>query len=260
MNKTPIHILKKQFASGQMEESYIEKLRKDSRKGVQQLIGHYDKERERKEHLKIELENKLAFDHQFRMKDDWYLAGVDEAGRGPLAGPVVAAAVILPKDFKPLGLDDSKKITEKERLLLFEDIINHAICYSISTLSAKHIDEFNIFESTKQVMTHALLGLSSQPEIALIDAVKLSGLPFPIKPIIKGDEKSLAIGAASILAKVTRDNIMVELSRQYPQYDFENNKGYGTKKHLFALSKYGATEYHRKSFSPVQKTVAKGGL
>ncbi|MEI3606658.1 ribonuclease HII [Pseudogracilibacillus sp. SE30717A] len=257
MNKTPIHILQKQLESGQFDEGVVDLLRSDSRKGVQRLIAQYDKKRQIEKRLAEEVQNKLAFDDQFRLRDDCYLAGIDEAGRGPLAGPVVAAAVILPRDFKPLGLNDSKQMTEKDRSLLFEAIIKHAISYSISTLSAQHIDELNIFQATKQVMGNALNSLHRHPEVALIDAVKLSDFPFSTHAIIKGDEKSLAIAAASVLAKVTRDKIMVDLHDMYPEYDFKQNKGYGTKKHLLALKKYGPTEHHRKSFSPVQNTYEK---
>lgn len=255
MNTKPIHKIKSLFETGHINESIIEELRTDKRKGVQRLVAIYDKQKQREKELEKDFFVKCEFDKQFYTHDYDLLAGVDEAGRGPLAGPVFAAAVILPTDFTYIGLNDSKQLTEIERNALFHAITHRAISYSISVIPVHEIDRINIFEATKQAMRNALMDLKKQPQIALIDAVKLEGLPFPTKEIIKGDQKSVAIAAASILAKVTRDQLMVELDEQFPMYDFKNNKGYGTKSHLFALRKYGPTIHHRKSFSPVQKVI-----
>lgn len=257
MRTEPIHKIKEIFQSAHVDDKIIEQLRGDSRIGVQRLLAIYDKQKMQEEKLKAELMLKKQFEDQFRLSENDLLAGVDEAGRGPLAGPVVAAAVILPRNFEYLGIDDSKQISEVERNLLFKQITENAISYSVSIVQAQEIDQLNIFEATKQAMTRALESLDSIPQIALIDAVKLAGLNFPTQSIIKGDEKSLAIAAASILAKVTRDKIMVELHKKYPEYKFNKNKGYGTKQHMTALKKYGPTVEHRKSFSPVQMTLRK---
>ncbi len=257
MKTKPIHKIKEMLQSEHIDDNIIEQLRGDSRKGVQRLLAIYDKQKMKEEKLKKELMLKKHFEDQFRLSGNDLVAGVDEAGRGPLAGPVVAAAVILPRNFEYLGIDDSKQISEVERNVLFKQITENAISYSISVVQAQEIDQLNIFEATKQAMTRALESLDPIPQIALIDAVKLAGLNFPTQSIIKGDEKSLAIAAASILAKVTRDKLMVELHKKYPAYCFHKNKGYGTKQHLTALEKYGPTGEHRKSFSPVQMTLRK---
>ena len=257
MKKKPIHMIKEIFQSEHIDDKIIEELRSDTRKGVQRLLAIYDKQKIKEEKLRQELMLKKQFEDQFRISENDLLAGVDEAGRGPLAGPVVAAAVILPRNFEYIGIDDSKQIPESERNTLFKKIIENAISYSISIVQAHEIDQLNIFEATKQAMTRALGNLETVPEIALIDAVKLDGIDFPTQSIIKGDQKSLAIAAASILAKVTRDKIMNKLDEKYPQYNFKKNKGYGTKEHIIALEKYGPTVEHRKSFSPVQIALRK---
>jgi len=252
MNKKPIHKLKKMFEEKEMTRAMMEELRSDKRKGVQRLLEIYERKRQLEEKQKQDFLMKQKFDAGYRVDGDDLLAGVDEAGRGPLAGPVVAAAVILPHDFKLLGLDDSKQLTEMERNALCAYIKRYAISYSIQAVSASEIDCINIYEATKKAMKKSLLALETRPNMALVDAVKLDGLHFPAKAVIKGDAKSLAIGAASILAKVARDGMMDELDKAFPEYGFGNHKGYGTKQHIDALKKYGPTEYHRKSFVPVQ--------
>ena len=178
-----------------------------------------------------------------------YIGGTDEAGRGPLFGPVVAACVCLPKDFKLEGLTDSKKLTEKKRDQFYEYIINNAI-YAVGIVSAKEIDEINIYEATKVAMREAINNLNIEPEHILIDAMPLD-IDIPTTSIIKGDLLSITISAASVIAKVTRDHMLYELDKEYPMYDLKNNKGYGTKKHLEAIKKYGITKYHRLSYKPV---------
>lgn len=183
-----------------------------------------------------------------------FIAGIDEVGRGPLVGPVVTAAVILPKDFYDERINDSKKLTEKKRELLYDVIMKNALSVGIGMSSPEVIDEINILNATKKAMIEAINNLSVKPQHLLIDAVKLD-IDIPQTSIIKGDAKSESIAAASIIAKVTRDRMMVELDKKYPMYDFKHNKGYGTKKHIEALYQYGPIEEHRKSFAPVSDLI-----
>lgn len=181
-----------------------------------------------------------------------FIAGIDEVGRGPLVGPVVTAAVILPKDFYDERINDSKKLTEKKRELLYDVIMENALSVGVGMSSPEVIDEINILNATKKAMVEAVNNLSIKPEHLLIDAVKLD-IDIPQTSIIKGDAKSQSIASASIIAKVTRDRMMLELDKKYPMYDFKHNKGYGTKKHIEALYKYGPLKEHRKSFAPVSE-------
>ena len=176
------------------------------------------------------------------------ICGVDEAGRGPLAGPVCAAAVILPEHLQIPGLNDSKKLTDKKRRELFPVIQQQAIAYGIGLASEAEIDEINILQATFLAMRRALEQLTVRPEIALIDGNRETDFGLPVKTVVKGDSLSANIAAASVLAKVTRDNIMVELAQQYPEYGFEIHKGYGTKAHYEALRTYGPSPIHRRSF------------
>lgn len=185
-----------------------------------------------------------------------FIAGIDEVGRGPLVGPVVTAAVILPKDFYDERINDSKKLTEKKRELLYDVIMENALSVGIGMSSPEVIDEINILNATKKAMVEAVNNLSIKPEHLLIDAVKLD-IDIPQTSIIKGDAKSQSIASASIIAKVTRDRMMLELDKKYPMYDFKHNKGYGTKKHIEALYKYGPLKEHRKSFAPVSELTNK---
>ena len=178
------------------------------------------------------------------------IAGVDEVGRGPLVGPVVAASVILPVNYKLDGLTDSKKLSEKKRNLFYDILINDAISIGVGIIDEKIIDEVNIYEATKLAMKEALNNLSVTPEHVLIDAMPLD-IDIPRTSIIKGDAKSLSIAAASVIAKVTRDRMMYDLDKEYPMYNFKKNKGYPTKEHIEAINKYGIIKNHRKSFGPV---------
>lgn len=181
------------------------------------------------------------------------VAGVDEAGRGPLAGPVVAGAVILPPfTFLP-NLNDSKLVSEKDREVLFQEIYKTAVAVGIGEISVELIDCHNILEATKMAMKRAIINLGITPDFLLIDAVKLEDTKIPQKNIIRGDTSSASIAAASIVAKVHRDNLMQELNARFPHYGFDQHKGYGTKKHLAALAKYGPCPCHRKTFSPVKE-------
>lgn len=177
-----------------------------------------------------------------------FVAGVDEVGRGPLAGPVVSAAVILPRGFNLLGVDDSKKLTPKRREELFDKIKELALCWSIGRREPSRIDEINILEATKESMLEAVNSLSIKPEHVLIDAMRLKNLSFPQTVITHGDAASVSIAAASILAKVTRDREMIEMAEIYPGYSFESNKGYGTAAHYEGLERLGPCAIHRRTF------------
>ena len=196
-------------------------------------------ERQRLEGMR-EFENKYS--------DLGAVAGIDEAGRGPLAGPVVAAAVILPKDIFLPFLNDSKKVTEKRRDVLFDQIKQEAIAYGIGIASNAIIDEINILQATYEAMREAISKLNKTPDILLVDAVHIPDINIKQVGIVKGDAKSVNIAAASILAKVTRDRLMLEYDKIYPEYGFASNKGYGTAKHIEALKAYGACDIHRRSF------------
>lgn len=183
-----------------------------------------------------------------RYADYAYICGVDEVGRGPFAGPVVAAAVILPKDATILYLNDSKKVSEKRRLEVYEEIKEQAIAYAIGVVSSERIDEINILQATYEAMRQALDKLQVQPDILLNDAVHIPDIHIKQVGIVKGDAKSISIAAASIIAKVERDALMVEYAKLYPQYALDKNKGYGTKEHIDAIKAYGLTPIHRRSF------------
>ena len=196
----------------------------------------------------------LRFEREFYSDSVHAIVGVDEAGRGPLAGPVVAAAVVFPQDYQNELINDSKQLSEKKRDALFEEIKSHALSYGIAFATPKEIDELNIYEATKVAMKRALAQIDVDYELILTDAMPFSDLPVKVIPVIKGDAKALNIAAASILAKVTRDKYMEELQGKYPQFSFGVHKGYGTKLHMEELEKNGPLEgIHRKSFKPVAK-------
>jgi ribonuclease HII len=225
---------------------FVQYYSEDERSGVAALVkkaqnqwNAYQKELKRSDKLK-EFERKYA--------EYSYICGIDEVGRGPLAGPVVAGAVILPKDCDILYINDSKKLSAQKREELYDIIIEKAICAKTAAVSPKIIDEINILQATYEAMRQAVKELTPQPDLLLNDAVKIPELSMKQVPIIKGDAKSISIGAASIIAKVTRDAMMVEYDKIYPEYDFASNKGYGSARHIEALKKYGPCPIHRKSF------------
>ena len=185
---------------------------------------------------------------EIRAKGFTAVCGIDEAGRGPLAGPVVAAAVILPEDIQLPGVNDSKKITEKKREILFDFVKEHALAYGIGEASETEIDEINILQATFLAMRRAVEALQIPADYALVDGNRIQGLPVPAETVIGGDGKVLSIAAASILAKVTRDRYMRDMAAQYPEYGFEKHKGYGTKAHYAAIEQYGICPLHRKTF------------
>lgn len=204
-------------------------------------------------HERQRLRNLMKHERAGRSKGFNIIAGIDEAGRGPLAGPVVAAACILPKNLLISGADDSKKLTPQKRHEIFERIItDDRIEYGIGIISVEVIDQINIYQATIQAMLQAVAALKSIPEVLLVDGMMLHHPTIPCEKIIGGDGKSLSIAAASIIAKVTRDRMMVELDAQWPHYGFAQHKGYGTEFHLEALVKHGPCEIHRRSFEPVR--------
>ena len=244
--------IKEQLASIQrLDDPLLTELEQDSRSGVIQAIAKRKKEIQKRLDEDERLEGMLAYEKECYALGMELIAGVDEVGRGPLAGPVVAAAVILPKACKIPGLNDSKKIPKSKHKEIYEAVLQNAIAIGIGIKDNHVIDQVNIYEATKLAMMEAIGQLGPQPQHLLIDAMKLD-LPIPQTSIIKGDANSLSIAAASIVAKVTRDQMMEEFDREYPGYDFAQNAGYGTAKHLAGLDKLGVTPIHRRSFEPVK--------
>ena len=220
------------------------------------LNDEIDKSLKKKIELYLDCLDTYKNERELRSEGYTLIGGVDEVGRGPLVGPVVAACCILPENFNLEGLTDSKKLSEKKRDYFFEEIKKQAISYGIGIVSEKRIDEINIYEATKEAMIMAINECNPKPEYVLTDAMKLD-LDIPVKPIIKGDLRSITISAASVLAKVTRDKMLYELDKKYPMYDFKNNVGYPTKKHLEAINKYGIIDEHRRSYGPVKEYLEK---
>ena len=235
----------------ELDHPLFEELILDGRAGVQAAISKRKRELQKQVDEDLRLEKMLAYEKELYAQGIDLIAGVDEVGRGPLAGPVVAAAVILPKGCKIPGLNDSKKIPKSKHKEIYEAVLQNAIAIGIGVKDNQVIDQVNIYEATKLAMMEAIGQLDPQPQHLLIDAMKLD-LPIPQTSIIKGDANSLSIAAASIVAKVTRDQMMEEFDKEYPGYDFAQNAGYGTAKHLAGLDKLGVTPIHRRSFEPVK--------
>lgn len=233
--------------------------RQDSRVGVQKAIQNWRKSQDRT------AKKQTAFVHRFDIERQYWeqgydnIAGIDEVGRGPLAGPVIAAAVILPHNFNVLDVIDSKQLSAKKREDLYEKIMTQALAVGIGEVDATTIDDINIYEAARMAMTIAVSKLQLNAEVLLIDAMRLD-LDIPQEFLIKGDARSNSIGAASIVAKVTRDRLMTDYDLKYPGYGFERNAGYGTKEHLQAIGRKGITPIHRKTFAPIkdmQSSIAK---
>ncbi len=235
----------KETAPECIEEALLPFL-EDKRTGVQKLIVKY----RRKQQAYQEELQRLERMRYFEEKYDAYTAicGIDEAGRGPLAGPVVAGAVILPKDVRILYLNDSKKLSEKKRELLYDEIMEKALAAEVGIVSPQRIDEINILQATLEAMRQAVGKLCVTPDLLLVDAVTVPEVPMKQVGIVKGDAKSVSIAAASIVAKVTRDRMMAEYDTLYPGYDFAGNKGYGSARHIEAIGRLGATPIHRRTF------------
>ncbi|MFK4925615.1 ribonuclease HII [Lactococcus garvieae] len=234
----------------------VEAFLEDSRAGVQAAIKRRKKEILAEQAEDERLEMMLNFERQAYAQGLDLIAGIDEVGRGPLAGPVVTAAVILPKNCKIKGLNDSKKIPKSKHEAIFTEVQEKALAVGIGLVDNETIDQVNIYQATKIAMLQAVEKLEIQPECLLIDAMKLD-INIPQVSIIKGDAKSSSIAAASIVAKVTRDRMMEEYAHKYPHYDFEHNAGYGTAKHLEGLKNFGITPIHRKSYEPIKSMVEK---
>ena len=200
--------------------------------------------------------NLYEYESKLYQKGINYIGGVDEVGRGPLIGPVVASCVVLPKDFVLEGLNDSKKLSEKKRNLFYDYIIKNCVAYGIGVVSPEEIDEINIYEASRKAMLIAISKVREQINLehVLIDAMPIN-IDIPTTSIIKGDAKSISIAAASVVAKVTRDKMMYELDEKYPMYGFASHKGYPTKKHIEAIHKYGLIEGYRKTYGPVKEVI-----
>lgn len=235
-----------QAASEEELPEFISRFSGDLRSGVVKIVASAYKKLEALEKEKTRIYELQRFERQY--SDYQFICGIDEVGRGPLAGPVVAGAVILPKDCDILYINDSKQLSEKKREELYDIIMEKAVACGIGYASPERIDEINILQATYEAMRKAISNLSVQPNLLLNDAVTIPGVDVKQVPIIKGDAKSISIGAASIIAKVTRDRLMVEYDKVFPGYDFAGNKGYGSAVHIEALKKYGPTPIHRRSF------------
>ncbi|MCR5797887.1 MAG: ribonuclease HII [Eubacterium sp.] len=241
--------IKNEFSHASLEEweSLIQKHISDERSGVQSIIKTYQNKIKKYE-LEIErLEKMHEFENKYKAEYP-IICGIDEAGRGPLAGPVVAGAVVLPEDAKILYLNDSKKLSASRREELYEEIVEKAIAVGVGIVSPKRIDEINILQATYEAMRFAISDLDTVPNILLNDAVVIPDVHIKQVGIVKGDARSVSIAAASIIAKVTRDRIMDDYADEYPEYGFESHKGYGTAAHVAAIKKYGPLDIHRRTF------------
>ena len=227
-------------------QGFIDTYADDMRSGVQKLIATAKKRLEKYEAELLRMESIKKYEKEYA--DYLYICGIDEVGRGPLAGPVVAGAVILPKDCDILYINDSKKLSAAKRDELYDEIMEKAVAVGLGFVSPERIDEINILQATYEAMRQAIGQLNPQPDLLLNDAVTIPEVEIKQVPIIKGDAKSISIGAASIIAKVTRDRLMEEYDRMYPEYGFASNKGYGSAEHIAAIKAYGPTPIHRKTF------------
>lgn len=235
-----------QAAEETMLPSFITEYKNDERTGVQKMVQQAQKRLDNLEKERARIEALKKYEKEYESYG--YVCGIDEVGRGPLAGPVVAGAVILPKDCNILYINDSKKLSEKKREELYDIIMEQAVATGIGMVGPARIDEINILQATYEAMRQAIQNLAVTPDILLNDAVTIPEVKIRQVPIIKGDAKSISIGAASIIAKVTRDRLMVEYDKVMPEYGFASNKGYGSKEHIEALKKYGSSPIHRQSF------------
>ncbi|KRN29456.1 ribonuclease HII family protein [Lactobacillus selangorensis] len=226
-------------------------LKNDPRAGVQQLLKQYQRHQKKLLDEETAFEQRLQFEHELWPQYP-YIAGIDEVGRGPLAGPVVTAAVVLPHDFHVLEVNDSKQLSAAKREFLYREIMAQAVEVHLGIATNTEIDQENIYHATEIAMGRAASGLPHRPDYLLVDAMTVP-VTIPQRKLIKGDARSISIGAASIVAKVVRDHIMTMYDRIFPGYDFADNAGYGTKKHLAGLQKLGITPIHRRSFAPVKK-------
>lgn len=248
MNKKSISQIKEEFEQADAAQRAVlyEVYSSDDRAGVKKLVSAYRKKEEALQKERMRLEDMRSFEHKYSTYS--LICGIDEAGRGPLAGPVVAGAVILPKDCEILYLNDSKKLSSAKREALYEEIMEKAEAVGVGMASPARIDEINILQATYEAMREAVDNLGVTPELLLNDAVTIPDVSIPQVPIIKGDAKSVSIAAASIIAKVTRDRLMVQYDEILPGYGFARHKGYGSKDHIEAIRRLGPTPIHRQTF------------
>ena len=242
----------KELLLGNPSSEQLKMLQADERSGVQKLLLAYYKRLEKEAQEKERFTKMLAYESEYYAQGVQYVAGVDEAGRGPLAGPLVIAAVILPRDAFIAGLNDSKQISAAKRDKLYDEIIAKAVAIEVNIVSVSNIDKYNIYAATQRGMAQVLEHLPVQPQVALIDAMPVTAKNIECVPIVHGDALSASIAAASIIAKVTRDRIMERLDTLFPAYGFAHNKGYGSGAHMQAIAEFGATKWHRRSYEPVK--------
>ena len=242
----------KELLAGEPTAEQLATLKDDERSGVQRLVASYYKRLEKEALERERFDKMLTFKKEYYAQGMQYVAGVDEAGRGPLAGPLVIAAVILPQDVFISGLNDSKQISAVKRDKLYDEIIAKAVAIEVNIVSVSNIDKYNIYSATQRGMAEVLEHLPVRPQVALIDAMPVQVKDMETVPIVHGDALSVSIAAASIIAKVTRDRIMERLDEKFPAYGFANNKGYGSGAHMQAIAEFGATRWHRRSYEPVK--------
>ena len=242
----------KELLLGNPSSEQLKMLQADERSGVQKLLLAYYKRLEKEAQEKERFTKMLAYESEYYAQGVQYVAGVDEAGRGPLAGPLVIAAVILPRNAFIAGLNDSKQISAAKRDKLYDEIIAKAVAIEVNIVSVSNIDKYNIYAATQRGMAQVLEHLPVQPQVALIDAMPVTAKNMECVPIVHGDALSASIAAASIIAKVTRDRIMERLDTLFPAYGFAHNKGYGSSAHMQAIAEFGATKWHRRSYEPVK--------
>ncbi len=238
--------------SGAPTAAQLEELAHDGRAGIQKLLQSYYKRLEKEQAERVRFSKMLEFERKYYAEGAELIAGVDEAGRGPLAGPLVIAAVILPQDVFISGLNDSKQLSAGKRAKLYDEVLAKAIAAEVNIVSVSNIDKYNIYSATQQGMAQVLEALAPAPQLALIDAMPVHAENIKSVAIVHGDALSASIAAASIIAKVTRDRIMERLDAIYPAYGYAHNKGYGSAAHMQAIAESGATRWHRRSYEPVK--------
>ena len=242
----------KELLAGTPTCEQLAELKADERSGVQKLLAAYYKRLEKAAQEKERFTKMLSYEKKYYAQGIQYVAGVDEAGRGPLAGPLVIAAVILPQDVFISGLNDSKQLSAAKRDKLYDEVLAKAVAIEVNIVSVSNIDKYNIYTATQRGMAEVLEHLPVRPQVALIDAMPVEAKGMETVSIIHGDALSASIAAASIIAKVTRDRIMERMDVLYPAYGFASNKGYGSGAHMQAIAEYGATKWHRRSYEPVK--------
>ena len=243
----------KAILAGSPTEEQLQSIRQDERAGVQRLLAAYDKKREKEKQERERFANMLQYEKEYlSLPGITHIVGVDEAGRGPLAGPLVIAGVILPEDVFIAGLNDSKKLSEVKREALYPEILGKAVAVLVNVVSISNIDKENIYRATQEGMEQILRRIRVRPQVALVDAMHPHVEGIETVPIIHGDALSASIAAASVVAKVTRDRLMLQLAQVYPQYGLAQNKGYGSQLHMEAIRQFGATKIHRRSYEPIR--------